>query len=175
MQQQLNRKKLLVQLMRIRGGGLRVRTWRGGAVRISGLSSMEVPVKRFPCPICPSTTFSRQASLLIHFALRHPPRNTGHQARLKCPVCGKHSRTLRAALRHRGHHLSQGSFSCPKCRSRFWNGTLLARHRVSCRGVTGGGSGNWGLKVKSPPQEAVQKKEDDGQKERTTVVTEYSH
>ncbi|XP_046875046.1 zinc finger protein 865 [Hypomesus transpacificus] len=190
MQQQLARKKLLAQL-RIKGGGMNVKAWQGGAVRVTGLTSMETPIKRFPCPICPSTTYSRQASVLIHHAIRHPPINAGHEARLKCPVCGKRSRTLRKALKHRGHHLAKGSFACRKCRHCFWNGNLLERHRVSCRGVTGGGSGNWSLRMKSPPKEmGVLKQECDLpvtpvepqpvqpqliQPERTTVVTEYSH
>ncbi|KAM6959400.1 uncharacterized protein FYW47_010820 [Aplochiton taeniatus] len=203
LQQTLARKKLLAQL-RIKGGGMNVKAWCGGAVKVTGLNSMEVPIKRFPCPICPSTTYAKQASLLVHHAIRHPPSNSGRQARLKCQVCGKRSRTLRKALRHRGRHLAQGSFACPKCRSRFWNQPLLSRHRISCRG-SAGGSGNWGMKVMSPSHDggqAAQQKIDgrnDGhsqvppmaqsqvhspvqippvpalvQPERSTVLTEYS-
>ncbi|CDQ88591.1 unnamed protein product [Oncorhynchus mykiss] len=178
MHEKLKQKKLLAQLLRMRGG-YRVRQWCGGVVKVSGLSSMEVPIKRFPCQYCPSTTFASQAKLLLHRSVRHPPRNNGHQARLKCSVCGKRSRTLRKALIHRGRHLSQGRFSCPKCRSRFWNGSLLERHSVACQGQSLLGSGNWALKVNLPPREVVEKTaEKEGQEGlpgRTTVVTEYSH
>ncbi|XP_013997324.1 zinc finger protein 865 [Salmo salar] len=178
MHEKLKQKKLLAQLLRMRGG-YRVRQWCGGVVKVSGLSSMEVPIKRFPCQYCPSTTFASQAKLLLHRSVRHPPRNNGHQARLKCSVCGKRSRTLRKALIHRGRHLSQGRFSCPKCRSRFWNGSLLERHSVACQGQSMLGSGNWALKVNLSPREVVEKTaEKEGQgglPGRTTVVTEYSH
>ncbi|KAG7257847.1 hypothetical protein CRUP_015225 [Coryphaenoides rupestris] len=154
MQAQLNRKKLLAQL-RIKGpgggGNLKVRTWCGGPVKVTGLTSMEVPLKRFPCPVCPGAVYSRRAALLLHRATRHPPCASARPARLRCLACGRRSSTLRRALRHRGHHLRQGAFRCQRCRHRFWNARLLARHRFSCRGMTGGGSGNWGLmKVKSP-------------------------
>ncbi|CAL8292771.1 unnamed protein product [Merluccius merluccius] len=150
MQAQLNRKKLLAQL-RIKGGQMKIKSWCGGPVKVTGLSSMEVALKRFPCPVCPSTMYSRRAALLLHHAVRHPPRSSGRGARLRCQVCGKRSASLRRALRHRGRHLRHGAFQCHKCRHRFWNAKLLGRHRYSCRGMTGGGSGNWGLmKSKSP-------------------------
>ncbi|KAJ8000028.1 hypothetical protein DPEC_G00200560 [Dallia pectoralis] len=174
--EKLKQKKLLAQLLRMRGGGYRVRKWHGGSVKVTGLSSMEVPIKRFPCQYCPSTIFSSQAKLMIHRGVRHPPRNNGQHARRKCLVCGKRSRTLRRALIHRGRHLSQRRFSCPKCPSRFWNGSLLERHRVACRGQSLLGGGTWDLKVSSSPGD-VQKTEavQEVHPVRTTVVTEYSH
>ncbi|KAM3858540.1 zinc finger protein 865 [Diretmus argenteus] len=185
LQAQLNRKKLLAQLRN--KGGLRVKSWCGGAVKVTGLTSMEVNVKRFPCPICPSTTYAKQASLLVHHALRHPPRNSGRHARLKCQVCGRRTSALHKALKHRGHHLKQAAFQCHKCRHRFWNPKLLARHKFSCRG-TGAGIGNWALmKMKSPSsQDSGQQADSEGQSpvqmsvpvlvqpERSTVLTEYS-
>ncbi|XP_071399603.1 zinc finger protein 865-like [Centroberyx affinis] len=190
LQAQLNRKKLLAQL-RIKGGVMKVKSWCGGAVRVTGLTSMEVPVKRFPCPICPSTTYAKQASLLVHHTIRHPPRNSGRHARLKCQVCGRRTSSLYKALKHRGHHLKQAAFQCHKCRHRFWNPRLLARHKFSCRGMTGGGSGNWGLmKMKSPSSQESSGHQTDGegqvqspvqlsvpvlvQPARSTVLTEYS-
>lgn len=189
---QINRKKLLAQL-RIKGGGMKVKVWCGGAVKVSGLTSMDVPIKRFPCPVCPSTTYARHASLLIHHAVMHPPRNSGRHARMKCQVCGKRTSRLWKALKHRGRHLKQGSFQCHRCRHRFWNSQLLGRHKYSCRGGTGGGSGNWGLmKMKSPTQDGSgQQTDGEGQPqlvqspvqmsvpvlvqpERSTVLTEYS-
>lgn len=181
LQAQLNKKKLLAQL-RIKGGVMKVKSWCGGAVRVMGLTSMDVPVKRFPCPICPSTTYAKQGSLLVHHAVRHPPRNSGRHARLRCQVCGRRTSSLHKALKHRGQHLKQAAFQCHKCRHRFWNPRLLARHKFSCRGMTGGG-GNWGLmKMKSPSHD--QSDSDHSpiqltvpglvQPERSTGLTEYN-
>ncbi|XP_041867618.1 LOW QUALITY PROTEIN: uncharacterized protein LOC121656607 [Melanotaenia boesemani] len=180
LQAQLNRKKLLAQL-KVKGGGLKVKSWCGGAVRVIGLTSMEIPLKRFPCPICPSTTYAKQGSLLVHHAIRHPPRNSGRLARLWCQVCGRRTTSLHKALKHRGQHLKQAAFQCHKCRHRFWNPWLLARHKFSCRGV-----GNWGL-MKSRSSSSSSQDHSDGdlspvqltvpvlvQPERSTVLTEYS-
>lgn len=154
LQAQINRKKLLVQL-RMRGGVLKVKSWRGGAVRVTGLRSLDVPVKRFPCPMCPSSTFCRQGELLLHYAVRHPPRAHSHSARLRCTVCGRHARSLLRALKHRGSHLRLGSFQCLKCQHRFWSPQLLARHKYCCRGTTAvSTSTHWGALVNlksSPP------------------------
>ncbi|KAM4539399.1 uncharacterized protein PAE49_020256 [Odontesthes bonariensis] len=178
LQAQLNKKKLLVQL-KMKGGGMKVKSWCGGAVRVTGLTSMDVPLKRFPCPICPSTTYAKRGSLLVHHAIRHPPRNSGRHARLRCQVCGRHAPSLHKALKHRGQHLKQAAFQCHRCRHRFWNPRLLARHKFSCRGAS---DGHWGLR--SPPSSRDQS---DGelspvqltvptlvQPERSTVLTEYS-
>lgn len=182
LQAQLNRKKLMAQL-RIKGGGMTVRSWTGGAVRVTGLTSMDVPFKRFPCPICPSATYAKQGFLLIHYAVRHPPRNSGRSARLRCQVCGRRTSSLHKALKHRGQHLKQAAFQCHRCRHRFWNPRLLARHKFSCRELTSGsGSGNWGLlKIKSSPTQydidhsSVQLTVPSLiQPERSTVLTEYS-
>ncbi|XP_069024835.1 zinc finger protein 865-like [Embiotoca jacksoni] len=200
LQAQINKKKLLAQL-RVKSGALRVKSWSGGAVRVTGLTSMDVPIKRFPCPICPSTTYAKQGSLLLHHAVRHPPRVSGRHARLRCQVCGRRTGSLHKALRHRGQHLKQAAFQCHKCRHRFWNAGLLTRHKFSCRGPSGG-SANWALlKTRSPPSSHEQSDADDRspvpvpvtvpvpatatapvpvpvpvlvQPERSTVLTEYS-
>ncbi|CAG5888722.1 unnamed protein product [Menidia menidia] len=179
LQAQFNKKKLLAQL-KLKGGGVRVKTWCGGAVRVTGLTSMDVPLKRFPCPICPSTTYAKLGSLLVHHAVRHPPRDSGRSARRRCQVCGRRSASLHRALRHRGQHLRQAAFQCHRCPHRFWSPQLLARHKFSCRGATG----NWGLmKMRSP----LSRDPSDGelspvrlavpalvQPERSTVLTEFS-
>ncbi|XP_028298586.1 uncharacterized protein LOC114460915 [Gouania willdenowi] len=134
LQAALNKKKMLAQL-RVKGGEMKVKSWVGGAVKVTGLTSMETPLKRFPCPICPSAMYAKQGSLLLHHALRHPPRSAGRRARLRCRVCGHRSRSLLKALSHRGHHLKQAAFQCHKCRHRFWNSELLTRHSFSCRGI----------------------------------------
>ncbi|TDH03714.1 hypothetical protein EPR50_G00144870 [Perca flavescens] len=153
LQAQLKKKLLLAQL-RMKGGMTRAKSWYGGAVKVTGLTSMDFPIKRFPCPICPSTTYAKQGSLLVHHATRHPPRNSGRHTRLRCQVCGKRTSSLHKALRHRGQHLKQAAFQCRKCRHRFWNSQLLARHAFCCRGGVMAG-GNWELmKMKSPPSEA---------------------
>ncbi|XP_051247042.1 zinc finger protein 865 [Dicentrarchus labrax] len=182
LQAQLNKKKLLAQL-RIKGGVMKVKSWCGGAVRVTGLTSMDVPIKRFPCPICPSATYAKQGSLLVHHAIRHPPRNSGRHARLRCLVCGRRTSSLHKALKHRGQHLKQAAFQCRRCRHRFWNPILLGRHRFSCRG-TAASSAKWALmKMKSPPSRDQSDSDQSPvqlpvpvlvQPERSTVLTEYS-
>uniref|UniRef100_A0A087XNH6 Zinc finger protein 865 n=1 Tax=Poecilia formosa TaxID=48698 RepID=A0A087XNH6_POEFO len=137
LQAHINRKKLLAQL-RMKGGVMKVKSWCGGAVKVTGLTSMDVPLKRFPCPICPSATYTKQGSLLVHHAVRHPPRNSGRHARLRCQVCGRRTTSLHKALKHRSRHLKQAAFQCHKCQHRFWNPCLLTRHRFSCRGASTG-------------------------------------
>lgn len=162
-QQELRRKKRLAHFLKLRRAG--------GGLNMGNLSSLDVPQKCFPCPLCPRTIFSRQSALLVHRAVRHPPKTSCPQARLECPVCGKRSRKFLAALSHRGFHLTKGSFSCPRCPLRFWNGVLLGRHTVACRGAVGGGrGGSMALKLKSAPSKVVKK---EGQGE--TVLMEYRH
>uniref|UniRef100_A0A3B4BDR7 C2H2-type domain-containing protein n=1 Tax=Periophthalmus magnuspinnatus TaxID=409849 RepID=A0A3B4BDR7_9GOBI len=133
LQAQINRRKLLAQL-RVRGNLLKVKSWRGGAVKVSGLSSLTVSLKRFPCPMCPSSTFTKQGLLRLHYVTRHPPRSGS--SRLRCSVCGRRSRSLLRGLKHRGAHLRQASFQCLKCQHSFWSPKLLARHKYCCRGAT---------------------------------------
>lgn len=179
LQAHINRKKLLAQL-RMKGGVMKVKSWCGGAVRVTGLTSMDVPLKRFPCPICPSATYAKQGSLLVHHAVRHPPRNSGRHARLRCQVCGRHTTSLHKALKHRGRHLKQAAFQCQKCQHRFWNPCLLARHRFSCRGTSPGAvAENWELtRMRSPlvsdPSPLALTIPVLAQPERSTVLTEYS-
>lgn len=178
LQAQLNKKKMLVQL-RIKGRVMKVRSWCGGAVRVTGLTSVDIPTKRFPCPICPSATYAKLGSLLVHYAIRHPPRNSGRHARLRCQVCGRRTSSLHKALKHRGQHLKQAAFQCYRCRHRFWNPALLARHKFSCRGMTASSvGGHWELMKHnhsdsdhSPVQLTVPLLV---QPERSTVLTEYS-
>ncbi|KAF7227151.1 zinc finger protein 850-like [Nothobranchius furzeri] len=113
------------------GGGYRLVNTGGMKVQI--LSSLQVPVKRFGCPICPNSVFSRKAGLLIHMAVKHPQKALGYQERLRCNVCGKQSQRPLAAFIHRASHRARGTFSCRHCSARFWNATLLHRHKVSCR------------------------------------------
>uniref|UniRef100_A0A1A8HXK2 Zinc finger protein 865 n=1 Tax=Nothobranchius kuhntae TaxID=321403 RepID=A0A1A8HXK2_NOTKU len=113
------------------GGGYRLVNTGGMKVQI--LSSLQVPVKCFGCPICPSSVFSRKAGLLIHMAVKHPQKALGYQERLRCNVCGKQSQRPLAAFIHRASHRARGTFSCRHCSARFWNATLLHRHKVSCR------------------------------------------
>ncbi|KAM9384213.1 uncharacterized protein KZ484_006087 [Pholidichthys leucotaenia] len=177
LQAELNRKKLLAQLRR-KGGLMKVTSWCGGAVKVTGLTSMDVPLKRFPCPICPSTTYAKQGSLLVHNAVRHPPRNSGRSARLQCQVCGRRNTSLHKALKHRGRHLRQATFQCHRCQLRFWNAHLLARHKFSCRGMTGGVDVNWELmKIKSPSSDSHSPVQltVPMQPERSTVLTDYGH
>ncbi|XP_062292033.1 zinc finger protein 865-like [Scomber scombrus] len=184
LQAQLNKKKLLAQL-KMKGGLTKVKSWSGGAVKVTRITSVDVPIKRFPCPICPSTTYAKQGFLLVHHAVRHPPRNSGRHARLRCQVCGRRTSSLHKALKHRGKHLKQAAFQCRRCRHRFWNSQLLDRHMVSCRGSStggGGGAGMWEMmKIKSP----LPPPQSDGERspvqqtapvqpERSTVLTEYS-
>ncbi|KAM4601083.1 uncharacterized protein ACJ7VT_020920 isoform 2-T7 [Polymixia lowei] len=79
------------------------------------------------------TTGGMKAELLVHMAVKHPQRVQAPQERLRCSVCGKQSHRLLAAFIHRASHRARGSFSCRRCSARFWNATLLHRHKVSCR------------------------------------------
>lgn len=112
------------------GGGYKLVNTGGMKVHI--LSSLQVPVKRFGCPLCPNSVFSRKAGLLVHMAVKHPHKASTTQERLKCSVCGKQSHKPLAAFTHRASHRARGTFSCRRCSSRFWNATLLHRHKVSC-------------------------------------------
>ncbi|XP_038140428.1 zinc finger protein 629 [Cyprinodon tularosa] len=113
------------------GGGYRLINTAGMKVQI--LSSLQVPVKRFGCPICPNSVFSRKAGLLIHMAVKHPQKALSAQDRLRCRVCGKQSQRPLTAFIHRAFHRARGTFSCRHCSARFWNATLLHRHKASCR------------------------------------------
>lgn len=178
---QMNRKKLLAQLKM--KGNLKVKSWCGGAVRVTGLTSMVVPFKRFPCSICSSNTFSKQGLLLVHHAVRHPPKTSNRHARLHCQVCGQRTSSLHKALKHRGRHLKQASFQCLKCQHRFWNPKLLERHKFCCRGATSvSAPTNWGLmKLKSSPRHEQSDNEHSPiplphliPPDRSTMLTEYS-
>lgn len=172
LQQQQKRKKWIAQLKwaKFTGGGLGLNvgggTWRVGRLRFRGLRSLVAPLKSYTCPICPFTTFSSRITLSVHRVTRHPPRKHGLQTRLCCIVCGKRSRRLLTALRHRAHHLSQEAFSCSQCPSRFWNGTLLQRHKFACRRVSRGIR----MSIKGTNQQKAEDKT-----ERSTVVTGYRH
>ncbi|TNN41746.1 Zinc finger protein 865 [Liparis tanakae] len=189
LQAQIKKKKILAQL-RVKGGLTRVTSWSGGAVRVAGLTSMEVPIKRFPCPICPSATFALPGALLVHRATRHPARSAGRRARLRCQACGRRSGSLLKALRHRGRHLKQAAFQCRRCRRRFWNPALLARHKFCCRGGAAA-TAHWALakaETAAPPPPPPPRGASDSdnspvqltvapvlvQPERSTVLTEYS-
>ncbi|GAA6220572.1 uncharacterized protein LOC108887292 isoform X1 [Lates japonicus] len=102
-------------------------------MKVQILSSLKVPVKRFGCPICPNSVFSRKAGLLVHMAVKHPQKASTTQERLSCSVCGKQSHRPLAAFIHRASHRARGTFSCRRCSARFWNAALLHRHKVSCR------------------------------------------
>ncbi|XP_075965462.1 uncharacterized protein LOC142969453 isoform X1 [Anarhichas minor] len=104
-----------------------------GGMKVQVLSSLKVPVKRFGCPICPNAVFSRKAGLLVHMAVKHPQKASTTQERLRCSVCGKQSHRALSAFIHRASHRARGTFSCRRCSTRFWNATLLYRHKVSCR------------------------------------------
>ncbi|XP_040022061.1 uncharacterized protein LOC120811035 isoform X1 [Gasterosteus aculeatus] len=104
-----------------------------GGMKVQILSSLKVPVKRFGCPICPNSVFSRKAGLLVHMAVKHPQKASTTQERLRCSVCGKQSHRALSAFIHRASHRARGTFSCRRCATRFWNATLLLRHKVSCR------------------------------------------
>lgn len=179
LQAQINRKKLLAQL-RVKGAVMKVKSWSGGAVRVSGLTSLDIPIKCFPCPICPSTTYAKKGFLLLHHAIKHPPSNSGRNARLRCQACGRRTSSLHKALKHRGRHLKAAAFQCHKCRHRFWNACLLTRHKVSCRGMSLSGAAAWGLmknksdhtdRDHSPARLSVP---NPVQPERSTVLTEFS-
>ncbi|TRZ01556.1 hypothetical protein DNTS_030601 [Danionella cerebrum] len=141
-QQQLKRLTWMDQMKfaKFTGEGLGLNlvggTWCVGRLRFKGLRSLIVPSKTFTCPVCPFTAFSSQISLSVHRATRHPPTKHGHYNRLCCVVCGKRSRRLLSALRHRFKHFSQRSFPCSRCPYQFWNGTLLQRHEVACQRVS---------------------------------------
>lgn len=131
-------RKKMAMLLRLRrgGGGSRVvyELSPSGGLELYRLLSFQVPLKRFPCPFCFLTTFSRRAALMVHIAARHCPRVSYPSGRLRCTVCGKQSRKLLSALIHRSSHLSNRAFSCKRCPSRFWNAALLTRHKRTCRG-----------------------------------------
>lgn len=156
-------RKNLAQFLQLRG---MQNSWHGGTLSFGCLSSLGVPQKRFPCPYCPSATFPRQAALLVHCAVRHPPRSSSRQARLVCLVCGKRHGHLFAALGHRTFHLVQGSYSCSRCPSHFWNGILLRRHKIACRGA-----GRGGLKLISLLK-SVGRKREERQNNRIIALTD---
>ncbi|XP_042345382.1 uncharacterized protein si:dkeyp-69b9.6 [Plectropomus leopardus] len=133
---QLNKKQGSLRLTIRRGGGSGGGGYKlvnTGGMKVQILSSLKVPVKRFGCPICPNSVFSRKAGLLIHMAVKHPQKALTTQERLRCSVCGKQSHRPLAAFIHRASHRAKGTFSCRRCSMRFWNATLLYRHKVSCR------------------------------------------
>ncbi|XP_022612205.1 uncharacterized protein LOC111229969 isoform X2 [Seriola dumerili] len=133
---QLNKKQGSLRLTIRRGGGSGGGGYKlvnTGGMKVQILSSLKVPVKRFGCPICPNSVFSRKAGLLVHMAVKHPQKASTTQERLSCSVCGKQSHRPLAAFVHRASHRARGTFSCRRCSARFWNATLLHRHKVSCR------------------------------------------
>ncbi|XP_071326959.1 uncharacterized protein [Trachinotus anak] len=133
---QLNKKQGSLRLTIRRGGGSGGGGYKlvnTGGMKVQILSSLKVPVKRFGCPICPNSVFSRRAGLLVHMAVKHPQKASTTQERLSCSVCGKLSHRPLAAFIHRASHRARGTFSCRRCSARFWNATLLHRHKVSCR------------------------------------------
>ncbi|XP_069393675.1 uncharacterized protein [Paralichthys olivaceus] len=133
---QLNKKQGSLRLTIRRGGGSGGGGYKlvnTGGMKVQILSSLKVPVKRFGCPICPNSVFSRKAGLLVHMAVKHPQKVSTTQERLSCSVCGKQSHRPLAAFVHRASHRAKGTFSCRRCSARFWNATLLHRHKVSCR------------------------------------------
>ncbi|XP_049438555.1 uncharacterized protein si:dkeyp-69b9.6 [Epinephelus fuscoguttatus] len=133
---QFNKKQGSLRLTIRRGGGSGGGGYKlvnTGGMKVQILSSLKVPVKRFGCPICPNSVFSRKAGLLIHMAVKHPQKASTTQERLRCSVCGKQSHRPLAAFIHRASHRARGTFSCRRCSTRFWNATLLYRHKVSCR------------------------------------------
>ncbi|XP_026854900.2 zinc finger protein 865 [Electrophorus electricus] len=131
-------RKKMAMLMRFRrgGGGSSVVCELGppAELELYRLLSLQVPLRRFPCPFCFLTAFSRRAALVVHIAARHCPRVMCPPDRLRCPVCGKQSRRFLSALIHRSSHLSNRAFSCKLCPSRFWNAALLTRHKRTCQG-----------------------------------------
>ncbi|XP_030606376.1 uncharacterized protein LOC115794846 isoform X2 [Archocentrus centrarchus] len=133
---QLNKKQGSLRLTIRRGGGSGGGGYKlvnTGGMKVQILSSLKVPVKRFGCPVCPNSVFSRKAGLLVHMAVKHPQKALSTQERLRCSVCGKQSHRPLAAFIHRASHRARGTFSCRRCSARFWNATLLHRHKVSCR------------------------------------------
>ncbi|XP_024123311.1 zinc finger protein 865 isoform X2 [Oryzias melastigma] len=131
---QLNKKQasLRFTIKRGEGSGGGYKLVNTGGIKVQILSSLKVPVKRFGCPLCPNSVFSRKAGLLIHMVVKHPQKALSTQERLRCSVCGKQSHRPLAAYIHRASHRSRGTFSCRHCSARFWNATLLHRHKVSC-------------------------------------------
>uniref|UniRef100_A0A3P9JCP4 Si:dkeyp-69b9.6 n=1 Tax=Oryzias latipes TaxID=8090 RepID=A0A3P9JCP4_ORYLA len=131
---QLNKKQgsLRLTIKRGEGSGGGYKLVNTGGIKVQILSSLKVPVKRFGCPLCPTSVFSRKAGLLIHMVVKHPQKALSTQERLRCSVCGKQSHRPLAAYIHRASHRSRGTFSCRHCSARFWNATLLHRHKVSC-------------------------------------------
>ncbi|XP_062277729.1 uncharacterized protein si:dkeyp-69b9.6 isoform X2 [Scomber scombrus] len=133
---QLNKKQGSLRLTIRRGGGSGGGGYKlvnTGGMKVPILPSLKVPVKRFGCPICPNSVFSRKAGLLVHMAVKHPQKALTTPERLRCSVCGKQSHRPLAAFIHRASHRARGTFSCQRCSARFWNATLLHRHKVSCR------------------------------------------
>ncbi|XP_047455556.1 Krueppel homolog 1 isoform X3 [Mugil cephalus] len=133
---QLSKKQGSLRLTIRRGegsGGGGYKLVNTGGMKVQILSSLKVPVKRFGCPICPNSVFSRKAGLLVHMAVKHPQKALSTQERLRCSVCEKQSPRPLAAFIHRASHRARGTFSCRRCSARFWNATLLHRHKVSCR------------------------------------------
>ncbi|XP_060906326.1 uncharacterized protein si:dkeyp-69b9.6 isoform X1 [Labrus mixtus] len=133
---QLTKKQGSLRLTIRRGGGSGGGGYKlvnTGGMKVQILSSLKVPVKRFGCPKCPNSVFSRKAGLLVHMAVKHRQRGLTTLERLRCSVCGKHSHRALAAFIHRASHRARGTFSCRRCSTRFWNATLLKRHKVSCR------------------------------------------
>lgn len=131
------RRKMAMLLRVRRGGGSGRVVYELGppeGLELYRLFSWQVPLKRFPCPFCFLTTFSRRAALMVHIAARHCPKVSYRVDRLRCLVCGKQSRRFLSALIHRSSHLSNRAFSCRRCPSRFWNAALLTRHKRTCRG-----------------------------------------
>ncbi|XP_053182539.1 uncharacterized protein si:dkeyp-69b9.6 isoform X2 [Scomber japonicus] len=133
---QLNKKQGSLRLTIRRGGGSGGGGYKlvnTGGMKVPILPSLKVPVKRFGCPICPNSVFSRKAGLLVHMAVKHPQKALTTPERLRCSVCGKQFHRPLAAFIHRASHRARGTFSCQRCSARFWNATLLHRHKVSCR------------------------------------------
>ncbi|XP_074509553.1 uncharacterized protein LOC141778905 isoform X2 [Sebastes fasciatus] len=133
---QPNKKQGSLRLTIRRGegsGGSGYKLVNTGGMKVQILSSLKVPVKRFGCPMCPNSVFSRKAGLLVHMAVKHPQKASTTQERLRCSVCGKQSHRPLAAFIHRASHRARGTFSCRRCSTRFWNAKLLYRHKVSCR------------------------------------------
>lgn len=146
-------RKRMALLLRIRRGGGRTTACELASARglkLHSLSSLQNSLKRFPCPLCPRSTFSRRAALTVHRAAKHCPRVRPPYERLKCIVCGKQSRKFLSAFIHRGSHLSKATFSCKRCSSRFWNAVLLKRHKTACRGKLAGLRRGKGLHSKLP-------------------------
>ncbi|XP_019724690.1 zinc finger protein 865 isoform X1 [Hippocampus comes] len=138
---QPNKKQVSLRLTIRRGegsGGGGYKLVHTAGVKVQVLSSLKVPVKRFGCPICPGSVFSRKAGLLVHMSIRHPQKAQSTRERLRCSVCGKQSQRPLAAFVHRASHRARGTFSCQCCSARFWNAVLLRRHKGSCSPVAKG-------------------------------------